>query len=183
MAGSSPRPPFRVGPFIAVAYVAGRYMPGSSKAGQPGFFGLYLSRAKEMPRFSLQSFDPRGRNLSYSRVAEKGESLEFALILAWLRDEVPFDQWRPFPIGPKERSAIRALGLHREHELARRSLGAVLYQSRILTYVNIRHAQPLFRLRPRSPAAIRRDQAEYHEIIQSLGLTRRPARKAKRARP
>jgi hypothetical protein len=94
---------------------------------------------------------------------------------------VPFEQWRPFPIGKAERRVLGRLELTNDYEQARKALARVLYQARVIWYFSIDKLtaklsakigrnpsdllKPMFAIQPRSPASIRRNIAERDEVF------------------
>src|SRR5207237_1046343 len=143
---------------------------------------LYLSEAEE--RFSFWIFTARGDRLAYFAVSAKDACTEFALIRGALDYGVPFAQWRPYPIDDGHRAILRRLKLLAEYEQARPALGRVLYHARIQAYYPwpwklatdlgldpTQALKPMFAVRPRSLASIRRDVAEQEEVMKSAGLS------------
>jgi hypothetical protein len=174
---------------VAVAYVAGQYTPPGPRLGPRGFLGLYLSSVEE--QFSFWTFRTDGYKLAFSVVSPKDVNIEFALIRGAVDYAVPFEQWRPYPIGIAERRILHRLRLGKEYEEARRALARVLYQARGDTYFSLEKIpaelgldpkqvlKPMFAVRPRSPASIRRDIAERDEIFRFRPLVL--GRKSRRA--
>src|SRR5262249_55831064 len=161
-------PPFRLGhgaeSWLALAYVKGRYSPPGRGLGPRGFLGLYLSPVQEELNFC--TFKTDGRWLA-CRQALAG--LEFALIHGFVDYAVPFEQWRLYPIGPRQHRIVRELNLAKEYDEARQRLCRVLYLTRRYIHdvaeklamdlgVDPKQAlRPMFTIRPRSHRAIMRD--------------------------
>ncbi len=162
------RPPFRVRDSVALAYVKGRYTPPGPKPGPVAFFGIYISRTR--PRLSFCTFDRAGGYRSFSMVTEDELNIEYALIRAWLHDEVPFDQWRFYEPDKAETRMLRSLRLREDYDVARKRLAAVLYQARVRTYCRLPKVKPIFTVRPRSAGAMRRDVGEYEAVMKAVGL-------------
>jgi hypothetical protein len=169
-------PPFRFGDFTAVAYVAGRYTPPSATRKPRGFLGLYLSQDPER-QFGFFTFALDGRKLAHSIVSKAGANLEFALIRGAISYEVPFKEWRLFPLGSDEQRALGMPKLRDEYAAVRTALAHVLYQARLIEYFKINEAsakfavaqlKPMFEVRVRSVAALRRDKAERDEIMRTV---------------
>jgi hypothetical protein len=164
-------PPFEVERCAALAYVSGRYTPAGPGRGPKAFLGLYLTNARNVPRFSFWSFSTAGERLSFVAVSPDDASLELALFWGQVMEGVPFEQWRPYPIGPSQRKTLKRLRLLDHYPQARRALGAVLYLTRMPVYFSPFDSQ-LFTVQRRSRAAIRADQAEWQELLESVTPTR-----------
>jgi hypothetical protein len=160
------RPPFRIERCVALAYVAGRYQPPGPKLGPAGFLGIYV--AKTDPRLSFWTFDRKGRRLAFSLVTREELNVEYTLIRGWLTYEVPFGQWRMYDVGKSEAAELHRLKLRDDYNEARKRLGAVLYQARTGAYFRSPKLKPMFALRPRSDAAMRKDAAEFEVIMDSV---------------
>jgi len=176
------RPPFRVGNFVAICYVAGRDNPPGRRrrrnplgSGPPGFLGLYLSRVEEA-RLSLWTLDTKGCQRGFRSMSSKEHdnvspesAMKSALINCAIRDAVPFDQWRPYPIGIAERRILQRLRLENEYQEARYALAWVLHLARSDLYFSLDKfavkmgqdpklvGKPYFVVRSRSASSIRRD--------------------------
>jgi hypothetical protein len=187
------RPPFRVGNFVAVCYVAGRDNPPGRRrrdnplgSGPRGFLGLYLSRIEE-PRLSLWTLDSEGYQRGFSSCSSKKNdsvsiesAMKSALIRCALFDAVPFDQWRPYPIGIAERQILLRLRVQNEYQEARYALAWVLHLARSHLYFSLDKftaklgqdpkvvGPPYFVVRRRSASSIRRDTAERDEIYRDI---------------
>jgi len=113
-------------------------------------------------------------------------ALKSALIHGAIRYAVPFDQWRPYPIGMAERRILRQLRLGNEYQEARHALGWVLHLARGPLYFSLdklaaklsqdpkEALKPHFAVRLRSPSSIRRDTAERDEIYRDIEKKRWP---------
>ena len=96
--------------------------------------------------------------------------VEYALILGWLRYEVPFAQWRLFEAGKPEKRVLQRLKLGPDYEDARTSLGAVLYQARVGPYFSLPKLKPMFLIRPRSATSMQKDVLERKAVMNTVGL-------------
>ena len=176
------------GNFVAVCYVAGRDNPPGRRrsknprgSGPRGFLGLYFSRVEEA-RLSFLTFDTTGYDRDFQNVCSKKDKfgLEYALIHGFLFDAVPFDQWRPYPIGVAERSILRRLRIENEYDEMRYGLARVLHLARGPLFFSLDKfavelgqdpklvGKPYFMVRPRSAGSIRKDTAERDEIHRDL---------------
>src|SRR5689334_3014251 len=113
------RPPFVNRTWAALAYVQGKYNPASAKgvASSPDdFLGMYVSKAD--PGIGLITFSGTGEYLAFHRCGEPDATAEFALLDAFLGYEVPFAQWRIYPIGEPETERLRQMELTDVYERA-----------------------------------------------------------------
>ena len=157
------RPPFRVEHCVALAYVSGRYTPPGPRPGPVGFLGIYV--APTDPRSSFWTFDRSGRQLAFSLATTTELNVEYTLILGWLRYAVPCDQWRWYDVGKAEAAELRRLKFQDAYDGARMRLRAVLYQTRFHTYFGLPNRRPMFAIRARSAASIKKDVSERNAIL------------------
>lgn len=175
------RPPFQVEKCVSVAYVTGCYSPPGPRLGPRGFFGLYLSNI-EGARLSFWTFRTNGSRLAYRAVSSNNDNAAVldALIRAAISYDVPFDQWRPYPIGIAERRILRRLRVEKVYAEARCTLAEILHLARGSLYFSLDKfalklgqdpklvIKPMFAVRRRSPSSIRRDSKERDEIYRDI---------------
>ena len=82
----------------------------------------------------------------------------------------PFGQWRLYEVGRPEAAALQRLKLRADYEEARKRLGAVLYRARTGAYFGLPKLKPMFSIRPRSAASLKKDAAEREAVMNSVGL-------------
>jgi hypothetical protein len=160
-------PPFRAGKSVVIAYTAGRYTPPGPKPGPLGFLGLYLSRADR--GLTFYTFDTDGNIMAFSRVAADKSAVEYALIVGWLKYDVPFSQWHLYNLAAPEALALRQLRLVKSYEVARRAVAAVLYQARSREHFGLPKLKPMFAFSHRDPSA---DALEREYIMNSVARRR-----------
>ena len=56
-------------------------------------------------------------------------AMAVTLIAAWLRNDIPFDQWRLYKMGKSEKAALQRLKLRKDYDEARRRVAAVRHRS------------------------------------------------------
>jgi hypothetical protein len=163
------RPPFIMNSWAGLAFVEGKYNPPSAKIIEPvpdDFLGIYVS--KEDSGFGLFTFTGCGEYRSFHRCGTPDATAEFALIDAFINCQIPFEQWRIYPLGATEVEVLNELGLREVHEKGMKGLASVLYQARL----NVRPGQPklppMFLLSPRSPEAVQEDEVTAMVIWRSL---------------
>jgi len=108
--------------------------------------------------------------LAFSVATTDELNVEYALIVGWLKYKVPFDQWHWYEVAQSETRVLQSLKLRADYEEARKRLGAVLYQARAGTYIALPKLKPMFSLRPRSAASLRKDAVERDAVMNSVGL-------------
>ncbi len=170
------KPPFLFGHrHVALTFVAGRYEPLARKRFPAGSLAIYMSKAQ--PRLFFQIWGRSHERYLFSVADDNGYNIERVLIEAWLRFQVPFDQWRIPVLGDPERLILRKLRLLRHYEQVLKPLARVVYEARSSAYwtppKSWPKSRPWFAVHPRSAAAISNDLEERKAISDLLGLPRR----------
>lgn len=163
------KPPFIVGSWAALAYVEGTYNPPSRKATEAksdDFLGIYLSR--EDPGFGLITATSFGQYVAFHRCGEADSTAEFAAIDAFINYQIPFHQWRLYPVGASEADTLRRMTLRDEHDKALKGLSTVLYVAHLSIRPNRPELAPMFLLAPRTNQAILGDESTANAIRCSL---------------
>jgi hypothetical protein len=163
------RPPFLHGSWAALAFIEGKYSPPSAEDAHVSggdFLGIYLSRVD--PGIGLITFTGDGKHAAFHRCGEADSTAEFAMIDAFVHYEIPFDQWRIYPVGEPELAALERLEIREAHEKAMKGVAAVLYQARLSIRPGRAKLNPMFLLSPRSTEAILKDELTDKAIWRSL---------------
>jgi hypothetical protein len=163
------QPPFIINSWAGLAFVEGKYNPPSAKVIEPvpdDFLGIYVSR--EDPGFALFTFTGCGEYRAFHRCGTPDATAEFALIDAFINYEIPFEQWRTYPIGAAEAQMLDQMGLEQPHEMAMKGLTAVLYRARLNVRPRRPKLPPMFLLSARSSQSIQDDEDTEIAIWRSL---------------
>jgi hypothetical protein len=128
-------PPFheQLGPdghLYTLAVVAGRYLRGRFGGSEPAHFVLRWSPSPSLSAFSLGSVAADGHYLSYHRLIDAVDTLDFAVLRAAACEGVPAHCWRLYPHSDVPEGEFAAAGDRDGYFAARGRLGLVLYHIR-----------------------------------------------------
>ena len=152
------KPPFTAGSWVCLAYVEGRYNPPSTKAKEANFddfLGIYVS--KEDPGVGLITFTGVGEYVAFHRCGKADSTAEFGAIDACIGYEVPFEQWRVYPVAEPEAETLKKLQIEDAYERAAKGIAAVLHLARFEIRPRLTKLDPMFIISLRSTEAILAD--------------------------
>lgn len=94
---------------FTLAYVAGYYCPPGCRASgrppSPAFHLMRLALSEGTPCLSFVTVTVAGETQAYNN-SENIDNIEYALLRAWQREEVPVHAWSLFPIRPDDATAL-----------------------------------------------------------------------------
>lgn len=165
------KPPFTAGSWACQAYVDGTYNPPSRKSNEANpddFLGIYVSKGKEDSGVGLITFTGAGEYVAFHRCGEADSPAEFAAIDAFIGYEIPFVQWRVYPVTGPEAEALKTLQIEDVYRRAAKGIARMLHRVRFEIRPRRTTLEPMFLISLRSTEAILADGDTEKAILQSL---------------